>query len=235
MFLFFYFFKVRSFFPPFSFFKLYKRSPGCERNLRQHTNKCRFASNLKLPSIFPQTTRPTWFLDLILEGVWFWRWSQNEFVSLPSLSSQHQLFRWWAALIFSSFQILRPHAPLSLHSTKKTTLITNDKQPVTSSLKRTRLNLYNQGEKRMVISHLLWEGMKDRRSLGKNRIQPSWRRFFPPPLPRTSLLPPPRTPLLLPPSRFSPYLRIITSDMLTLLPCLLCYVVRQHPFMFDCK
>ena len=74
---------------------------------------------------------------------------------------------------------------------KKTTLITNDKQPVTSSLKRTRLNLYNQGEKRMVISHLLWEGMKDRRSLGKNRIQPSWRGFFPPSLPRTSLLPPP--------------------------------------------
>lgn len=110
---------------------------------------------------------------------------------------------------------------------KKTTLITNDKQPVTSSLKRTRLNLYNQGEKRMVISHLLWEGMKDRRSLGKNRIQPSWRGFFPPPLPRTSLLPPP--------SRFSPYLRIITSDMLTLLPCLLCYLVRQRPLMFDCK
>ena len=107
----------------FSFFKLYKRSPGCERNLRQHTNKCRFASNLKLPSIFPQTTQPTWFLDLILEGVWFWRWSQNEFVSLPSLSSQHQLFRWWAALIFSSFQILRPHAPLSLHSTKKRPLL----------------------------------------------------------------------------------------------------------------
>ena len=110
---------------------------------------------------------------------------------------------------------------------KKTTLITNDKQPVTSSLKRTRLNLYNQGEKRMVISHLLWEGMKDRRSLGKNRIQPSWRGFFSPPLPRTSLLPPP--------SRFSPYLRIITSDMLTLLPCLLCYLVRQRPLMFDCK
>lgn len=110
---------------------------------------------------------------------------------------------------------------------KKTTLITNDKQPVTSSLKRTRLNLYNQGEKRMVISHLLWEGIKDRRSLGKNRIQPSWRGFFPPPLPRTSLLPPP--------SRFSPYLRIITSDMLTLLPCLLCYLVRQRPLMFDCK
>lgn len=117
---------------------------------------------------------------------------------------------------------------------KKTTLITNDKQPVTSSLKRTRLNLYNQGEKRMVISHLLWEGMKDRRSLGKNRIQPSWRGFFPPPLPRTSLLPP-RTSLLPPPSRFSPYLRIITSDMLTLLPCLLCYLVCQHPLMFNCK
>ena len=127
----------------------------------------------------------------------------KKFVSLPSLSSQHQLFRWWAASIFSSFQILRPHAPLSLHSTKKTTLITNDKQPVTSSLKRTRLNLYNQGEKRMVISHLLWEGMKDRRSLVKNRIQPSWRGFFPPPLPRTSLLPPP--------SRFSPYLRVIVT------------------------
>lgn len=37
----------------------------------------------------------------------------------------------------------------------KRTLITSDKQPVTSSLKRTKLNLYNQGEKRMVISHLL--------------------------------------------------------------------------------
>lgn len=97
----------------------------------------------------------------------------KEFVSLPSLSSQHQLFRWWAASIFSSFQILRPHAPLSLHSTKKTTLITNDKQPVTSSLKRTRLNLYNQGEKRIVISHLLWEGMRIEDLWGKigyNRV-----------------------------------------------------------------
>ena len=88
---------------------------------------------------------------------------------------------------------------------KKTTLITNDKQPVTSSLKRTRLNLYNQGEKRMVISHLLWEGMKDRRSLGKNRIQPSWRGFFPPPLPRTSLLPPPPAPHCSRPRHASPH------------------------------
>lgn len=105
---------------------------------------------------------------------------------------------------------------------KKTTLITNDKQPVTSSLKRTRLNLYNQGEKRMVISHLLWEGMKDRRSLGKNRIQPSWRGFFPPPLP-----PPPHLIALPIPKSH--------SDMLALLPYLLCYLVRQHPLMFDCK
>lgn len=56
---------------------------------------------------------------------------------------------------------------------------------------------------------------------------------FPSPAPHCS--PPPRTSLLPPPSRFSPYLRIITSDMLTLLPCLLCYLVRQHPLMFDCK
>lgn len=109
----------------------------------------------------------------------------------------------------------------------KRTLITSDKQPVTSSLKRTKLNLYNQGEKRMVISHLLWEGMKDRRSLGKNRIQPSWRGFFPPPLPRTSLLPPPPVTVL-------PITKSY-SDMLALLPYLLCYLVHQRPFMFDCK